>query len=528
MSRTQRGFVLLAAGLLAALVAPVEPLRAFGRGVSPAAGASARLATALPRFALFGWVSPPLESTTVARYAEMADAGFNTAVLAWEDSGRVADNLARLAAVRETPMRLLLYDRELARHTVGSAAWFTALDTVTARYRSRPGFLGYYLGDEPSQAEFAALGRYFFEFRARDPAHPAWNNLLGRAAFSSRLAFEYYVRAYVAATRPAVLCDDQYDFLAAGDRLQFTENIATLSSVARENGLPFWGIILLIRHGSYRAVTDGMLRWQVAQWLAYGAHGIGYFTYWTPAPDPAMNWQPAMIEWGTGNRTPYYDMVRTLNARVAPMGDTLAGLQWLGTAHAGSVPPGGTPFVPGGLLAGIAGRATIGYFADAAAAPLLFVANADSLAPATVTLALAGGRSAARLTDDGAAWTPLAVDGSGHAALALAAGDFALLRLTGSVDSLVVGTAPRLAVAPNPARGSVVFSAQGLNGPARVDLFDLGGRRLWSRVLAGSHATAVWNGERDGGGRVRAGALFARLEDARGAAVRRIVWLGAP
>jgi hypothetical protein len=113
-------------------------------------------------------------------------------------------------------------------------------------------------------------------------------------------------------------------------------------------------------------------------------------------------------------------------------------------------------------------------------------------------------------------------------ALALGAGDFALLRLSGRVDSLVVGRAPRLLAAPNPGRGAVVFSAQGLVGPARLDLFDLGGRRIWSRSLAGGHATAVWNGDRDGGGRVRACALFARLEDAHGAAVRRIVWLGAP
>jgi hypothetical protein len=528
VSLTQRGCVLLAAGLLAALVAPAELPRAFGRAIPPDAGASARLAKALPRFALFGWVSPPLESTTVARYAELAGAGFNTAVLAWEDSGRVADNLARIAASDGTGLHLLLFDRDLARFPVGTPGWFTMLDSVTQRYRTAPGFLGYYLGDEPTQAEFRDLGRFASELRARDPEHPPWNNLLGLGAFASRADFERYVRSYVATVRPAVLCDDQYDFLVTGDRLQLTENIATLGSIARENGLPFWGIIQLVRHAMFRDVTEGLLRWQVAQWLAYGARGIGYFTYWTPAPNPAMNWQPAMIEWGSGNRTPFYDMVRQLNQRVAPMGDTLATMQWLGVAHAGSVPPGGTPFSPGGLLAGAEGRATIGYFSDAAAAPLLFVANADSLAPAVVTLAPAGGRTAARLSDDGTSWTPLAAGAGGRVALALAAGDFALLRLSGRVDSLVVGRAPRLAASPNPGRGSVVFSAHGLSGPARLDLFDLGGRRIWSRAFSGTTATAVWHGERDGGGRVGAGAVFARLEDGNGAAVRRVMWLGAP
>ena len=116
--------------------------------------------------------------------------------------------------------------------------------------------------------------------------------------------------------------------------------------------------------------------------------------------------------------------------------------------------------------------------------------------------------------------------------LQLAAGDFALLKLSGRIDSLLVGRAPALVVTPNPARGAVVFSARSLSGPARLELYDVGGRRLWSRALSGATgatgatATAVWDGERDGGGRVRAGTLFARLEDSRGSSVRRIAWLG--
>jgi hypothetical protein len=528
MSRAQWGGLALFSGLLAALVAPAETPREYRRTLA-SAPADARLAAAtLPRFARFGWVSPPLESTTVARYAELAGAGFNTAVLAWEDSGRVADNRARLSAARGTSLKMLLFDRDLDRDPLGSAAWNATLDTVAARYRDDPGFLGYYLGDEPSESEFASLGSYFAALRARDPAHPAWNNLLGRSAFTSHADFETYVRRYVAAAHPAVLCDDQYEFLESGDRLQLVENAATLGAIARENAIPFWGIVLLVKHDPYREVTDGMLRWQVAQWLAYGAHGIGIFTYWTPAPDPRYDWQPAMIEWGSGARTPKYDMVRTLNTMLAPLGDTLAAAQWLGAVHAGSTPPGGVAFTPGALIAGVEGRATIGYFADVAAAPLVLVGNADSLAAATLRVRPAEGRTVTQLDADGLAWTPLTPDAGGSVALDLAPGDFTLLKLSGSVDSLVVGRAPRLVASPNPALASVVFSAQGLSGPARLELFDVGGRRLWSRALSGASATATWGGAGPGGERVRAGALFARLEDAHGASVRRIAWLGGP
>jgi hypothetical protein len=520
--------MLLAAGLLAALVAPAETPRHFTRALATPPAAVVRAAATLPRFARFGWVSPPLESTTVARYAELAGAGFNTTVLAWEDSGRVADNRARLACGAGTGLRMLLYDRDLARFPVGSAGWQAMLDSVASRYRDDPGFLGYYLGDEPQAADFAELGQYFAALRSRDPAHPAWNNLRGRSAFASHDAFEQYVRQYVATMHPAVLCDDQYEFTDGGDLLQLTENVTTLGAIARENGLPFWGIVLLVKHGHYRDVTPGMLRWQVARWLAHGARGIGIFTYWTPAPDPLYDWQPAMITWDTGVETPSYGIVRDLNGRLAALGDTLAAAQWLGTVYAGSTPPYGVPFAPGTLLVGVEGRATIGYFADAAATPLVFVGNSDSLNLATLRLHPANGRAVSELADNGTGWVTLAPDPDGAVTLPLLPGDFALLQLSGRVDSLVVGSGPQLMSAPNPARGSVVFSARSLSGPARLELYDVGGRRLWSRALTGASATATWNGLRDDGARVHAGTLFARIEDAKGASVRRIAWLGAP
>jgi len=49
----------------------------------------------LPKFALFGWVSPPADSTTAARIGELAGAGLNLTNAAWEDAGHTADNLFR-------------------------------------------------------------------------------------------------------------------------------------------------------------------------------------------------------------------------------------------------------------------------------------------------------------------------------------------------------------------------------------------------------------------------------------------------
>jgi len=506
------------------------PLACLAAAGIPVASAASAGAAALPRFALFGWVSPPRESTTAARYAELASTGFNTVLLEWNDSGTYEDNRVRLDASRPFGLRNLLLDNDLARVSITAPATFAFADTIVARYKGDPAFLGYYLGDEPPASSFPRLGDWFQVLRERDPEHPAWNDLGPRGAFPSQAAFLAYVQAYVDATHPAVLCNNQYDFSISGDTHHLTENIATLSAVARANGIPFWGIVQLVEHWQFRHVTAGMLRWQIAQWLAWGTGGIGYFTYWTPPPS-SYDWQPAMIEWGTGARTPYFDTVTALNARLAPLGNTLAGLSWTRTEYAGSLPSGGEAFARDTALTAVDGRATIGLFADSTGLPCVFVANADSLSPRTVTLTLTGGRRASRLRDDGATWDSLAVDANGRVALALDAGDFALLRL--SVPANGEGPTPAagrldLRAAPNPAAGSVQFDASGAAGVTRLRIFDLAGHVVWSHVFPAGSPRVTWSGERDDGGRARAGVYFARLEDGRTASSRRVVWLGAP
>ncbi len=361
----------------------------------------AATATALPSFTLFGWVSPPTDSTTPARYAELAEAGLNATVLAWGDPGTEAANLTRLACMAGTGARALLLDNRLDRAFEGDPGTPALIDSICSAYESHPAFLGYYLGDEPRAIRFPLLGEWFRLLRARDPAHPAWNNLSGRAGFATHDAFMGHLRGYVALTQPAVLCTDHYDHTNRGDLGQFVENVAGTAQVAREAGIPFWGVVLLTRHLDYREVDDGLLRWQVAQWLAHGATGIGYFTYWTPAPDPAVGWQDGMIRWSDGSRGPHYEQVRTLNARLRPMGEALASLAWLGTEYAGDVPAYGQSFAPDLVVEALEGRATLGTFADATGRPWLFVANRDSLAGRTIALELRGDRRVERMTDTG-------------------------------------------------------------------------------------------------------------------------------
>jgi hypothetical protein len=503
-----------------------------GPGVTPAlpARVSSNPGTAsLAPFTLFGWVSPPTDFTTPDRYAELANAGLNATVLAWQDPGTPDENAKRLDYTRPLGVRNLLLDLRLDDVHEDDPSTFARLDSIVDTYKADPAFLGYYLGDEPDLARFPRLAEWFRLLRARDPSHPGWNNLFGRLVYPDRAAFLAYLRAYASQVQPAVLSTDHYDHHVNGDRGLFIDNVSGTAQVAREYGLPFWGIVLVIKHRDYRDVDDGLLRWQVAQWLSYGSRGIGYFTYWTPAPDTNEHWGDGMIRWDTGERAPHYDQVRTLNLRLKPMGETLAGLAWLSTEHSGGTPIGGTAFAPDSLVDRVEGRATLGTFADAAGTPYLFVANRDSSLAQAIALDLEGERRVDRFTDAGGwtAWPSAPTPQGRRVELALAPGDFTLLRVSGGCPGLTSGACDAtLDAAPNPGSVSVRFAATRVRQPATFTLLDLNGRRIWARPVAGEAPVIVWNGHADDGTRVRPGVYWARLTDANGSVVRRVAWLG--
>lgn len=515
--------------LVTLVAAPGDRPPPPGRMISaPAASRSASL-PAFERFFVFGWCAPPADSTDSARVEEYARAGMNLMLFALEDSGRVADNRKRLDLAATHGMKCIVWDRRFERVDWEQPATVAVIDTIAADYRDHPAFLAYYLGDEPRTRGFPYLTRFFDEIHARDPAHPGWNNLSGRSGFWTYGEWITYQRLYLGMVHPAVLCNDHGEFLKIGDRGWFVENAAASAALAREIGVPFWSIVQLIEHGSFRQIGPGELRWQVSILLAYGARGIGYFTYWTPRPDSALDWHPSIID-HDGRPTEWYTTVAEFNRLVRPAGETLAGLTWLATVHAGNLPHGGTWFVPNDLVSAVQGRATLGYFSDSAGVPYLLVANSDSLSARRVTLTLPRGGRACVLDQDHVRWEdarcwPLAR--GALLSLDLEAGSFALLRLEGgATDGVSGGTAPGLALVPNPAGGEVRLAIDRVGNEGRVEIVDAGGRRMWSNRLPAGATTLTWRGEKEGGGHAPPGLYFARVEDERGVTARRLVWLG--
>jgi hypothetical protein len=519
----------------AAGVAPARFTAASAAGGFGAAGARARRASAgarrgaasaqLPPFTLFGWVSPPNDSTTAARIQELAGAGLNVALPAWADSGHLADNLRRVHYAADAGVRCLAWDDRFDR-IYNQHESIALLDTIVADYASEPGFLGYYFTDEPQPVDFPLLGTIYADLRARDPVHPAFDDLLGIGAFADVDAWKHYARSFLDATGAAVLCDNHYDFLVGHDSGRFVENVVATREVADEYGIPFWSIVLLVQHGNYRALTGGELRWQVSQLLAYGARGVGYFTYWTPAPDPKWNWQRAAIGYD-GVRGPWYDVLAAFNPSVRAAGETLAGLTWLSTQHAGSVPRGAASFVPDDWVHAVRGRAAIGRFAGGAGSLFALVANSDSLAARSIGLSLPGKPRVWRLGEAADLWSELPVEpelGGVAISVALDSGGFALLRL----DAAPAVPGPVLAVGPNPAHAAVRFAVAKIGAGARLEIVDTQGRRVWSTALTPNAGPVTWGGEREGGGHASPGIYFARVTDSGGLTTARFSWLGSP
>ncbi|MEO5616624.1 MAG: T9SS type A sorting domain-containing protein [Candidatus Eisenbacteria bacterium] len=473
-------------------------------------------------FVLFGWVSPPADSTTEARVAEMAAIGLNLILPAWQDEGCPNANLARLDWAAAHGMRCLIWDSRVT----GAVNWLPSfedtLDDVAAAYRDHPAFWGYYLGDEPPRSLWPLLSRLREALRARDPAHPAWNNLSGRVIHADREAFELDLRDYSEQFSPAALSTDHYDFRTFGDYGLFVENLAALREVADERRIPFWNIVQLVPHSNHRPLSHGELRWQVSESLAHGARGIGYFTYWTPDPDSTVNWQPAIIG-NDGVRTPWYEFLRGFNPGVRRAGEALARARWRRTTHAGSVPRSGIVFAPGVVIAAVNGRAALGEFVGGAGEELLLVANSDSLAARLVTLdtrASPGARLVAGGSAPSLAVEPL-VRGA-RMTVSLAAGDFALLELEPPIERA------SFTIVPNPAADRVRFALRAPAGGLRFDIVDPGGRRVWGTTLSAATGTIEWRGQQPRGSAAAPGVYFARLTGAGGTPLtRRFVWLGA-
>jgi len=331
-------------------------------------------------FTITYWCGPPLKETTLERYKEIKDAGFNIAFVSIDGAFKREDNLHLLDIAKEVGLKCIIADQRLTWDIASRPDWEKILDEVIKDYSSHSALYGYFIMDEPNASNFPLLAKVVAYIKEKDTKHIAYINLFPDYATPEQLGtptYKDHIDLFVRTVKPQLLSYDYYTFLQGGDRDTFFENLRVVKEESERARIPFIAIIQMLTHGPYRDLTKGEIAWQAYNCLAYGAKGISYFTYWTPPDDPVWHPRNAIISWD-GKRTAHYDEVKEVNSEVKVLGDFLNKLISIDAFHIGKVPRGGKPLPEGTPIKRIeGGDATLGFFKDKNGTIYCLVVNMD-------------------------------------------------------------------------------------------------------------------------------------------------------
>jgi|GEM_PF-158875 len=352
-----------------------------------------------PAFIISYWCGPPKAETTVERYQEIKDCGFNVAHPAidiyWEPSTPANDDHNRkyLDVCQKVGLKGLVWDGAIPKGNVWNKPAASeipqiekSLDGLIEKYASHPAFFGYVLGDEMGIEQHPRLGIVTQYLLKKDPQHLPYYNLLPNYAFKQNSEYEAMVSDYIETVKPALVSWDHYrQMFEGGDEKFYWHNLEIMRKLCLKKQIPFNQIIVSFKHMGYRECSEADMRWQVYTSLAYGSRGIQYFTYWF-VKDLAWAEAPALIS-KDGKRDVKWDYVKKINHRIAKLGPTLARLTSTGVYCTAPIPPGGRKVRAGSpVTKAEGGPLAIGCFQDPEGKQYLMVVNRSF--DATVTAAL--------------------------------------------------------------------------------------------------------------------------------------------
>jgi len=153
------------------------------------------------------------------------------------------------------------------------------------------------------------------------------------------------------------------------DEAAFFASIRNAAAQAQEKDALLWGHILVTQRGTYRRTSESDIRFQVYSYLAAGARGFCYSTYWGPSPEEREpgaayeGWGDPMVDTSTGQPLYAWTKIEQLNREILTLAPHLAKLKAQGIRFVGDVPAGCRPFVPGQTVIknAQAERALIGF-----------------------------------------------------------------------------------------------------------------------------------------------------------------------
>lgn len=306
-----------------------------------AAAAVASLAVALPSckeasvpeeyIPIMSWFSIPADQTTVERYQELAECGFN---INFSHFYHLSDLQKSLDVAEEVGVKVMGMSNELYYQT----------DSAVNLIKDHPALYGYFLRDEPLPPAFPELGAWAQRIKDADDTHPIYLNLFPSYVDTNAFGCSYreYVRRFIEEVKLPMVSFDNYPITTDGVRQMWYENLMIIAEESEKAGLPFWAFSLSVPHWNYPEPTLASIRMQMYTNLAYGASGLQYFTYWTPGPDDFFHYHDAPITYD-GQRSDQYYKVQTVNKEIKARSGVFVGSKVVSVAHTGETVPPGCP-----------------------------------------------------------------------------------------------------------------------------------------------------------------------------------------
>lgn len=287
---------------------------------------------------ILAWYSLPNEEMVPERFRELRDCGFTHSFSHHYTDNEMMEKALDLA--QEVELKLIINTPELSKNT----------EETVKRFMNHPATGGYFLMDEPNADQFEMLAKWARKVESVDKTHPCYLNLFPNyvdpKAINTESYWDYVDRFDKEVNLPMlsfdnypiVYADKEKGTIVARDR--FHENLEIIMKKSQEVNKPFWAFSLAVAHWTYPIPNLAHMRFQMYSNLAYGAQGLQYFTYWTPATDSFdFHHGPITRE---GKRTEVYDDVKTLNKEIQGLSPVFLGAKVLSVKHTGDVLPSGT------------------------------------------------------------------------------------------------------------------------------------------------------------------------------------------
>ena len=294
------------------------------------------------------WSDPPLDQQADAHYASIAEANFSF-VIGNFGASTPAGVAKQLSLGEKYGLKIIVSTAGLPHNQLptNAACW------------------GYYVADEPGPGAFAGLRQTADSLRAARPGKLAFINMLPDYAPAWALGNEAYpefMGRFIREVGPDVLSMDHYPhFLPQADgRAAYCRNLEVMREKSLAANIPFWNFFNTMPYGDHSDPTEAQLRWQIYTSLAYGAKGVMYFCYWTPAGNEFPKGGAIITQ--AGKRTRHFEEAKRINGAVKSLGPTLLMLKSTGVFRVGPRDDAATALQGSGVASISPGDYLVGAF----------------------------------------------------------------------------------------------------------------------------------------------------------------------